>query len=88
MKACEEMRMLLGGSGSLWSCGRGSVLASGCVFRLSLGNVYRGLDPGEREKLTGSGLMQVQAAVGSWDRPDGPDLEAVGRHPLNPDPVL
>jgi hypothetical protein len=30
-----------------------SVLASGCVFRLSLGNVYRGPDPGEREKLTG-----------------------------------
>jgi hypothetical protein len=53
-------------------------------FRLSLGNVYWGADMGEREKLTGSVLMQAQAAVGSWDRPDGANVKPIRRHPFNP----
>ena len=36
-----------------------SVLAPSCVFRLSLGNVYRRADAGEGEKLTGSILDAI-----------------------------
>ena len=39
-----------------------------------MGNVYRGLDTGEREKLTGSVLMQAQAAVDLWDARTDPML--------------
>ena len=49
-------------------------------LQVEFGNVYRGPGTGEREKLTGAVLMQAKAAMGSWDRRNGPAVETI----LNP----